>query len=99
MMREAASRASSVASTSNTAPDVLVVSTDQGSSNEITVETSKHSLSRPGKVLLKFISVVKVNLKPFCMTFLKNLYNFVVIKQNLFTFMLIDYYKDQIDIF
>ena len=33
------------------------------------------------------------------MTFLKNLYNFVVIKQNLFTFMLIDYYKDQIDIF
>merc|ERR1719264_438551 len=47
MMREAASRASSVASTSNTAPDVLVVSTDQGSSNEITVETSKHSLTRP----------------------------------------------------
>lgn len=58
MMREAASRASSVASTSNTAPDVLVVSTDQGSSNEITVETSKHSLTRPGKVLLKF------NMKP-----------------------------------
>ena len=42
MMREAASRASSLPSGSgNTAPEVLVVATDQGNSHEVTVETTK----------------------------------------------------------
>ena len=42
MMREAASRASNLPSGSgNTAPEVLVVATDQGNSHEVTVETTK----------------------------------------------------------